>query len=68
MLWRDWRGGELGILAIALVIAVAGITAVGFFTDRLDRGMQMQSAELIGADMVIAPARDGVADLSLIHI
>lgn len=62
MLWRDWRGGELGILAIALVIAVAGITAVGFFTDRLERGMQLQSAELIGADMVITSARAGVAD------
>ena len=41
MLWRDWRGGELTILAISLIIAVTSITAVGFFTDRIERGLQM---------------------------
>lgn len=62
MLWRDWRGGELGILAIGLVIAVTSITAVGFFTDRIERGLKHQSAELIGADLVITSARPDVAD------
>ena len=38
MLWRDWRGGELRILAAALLIAVTSVTAVGFFIDRVDRG------------------------------
>ena len=28
---RDWRAGELRILVVALVIAVASMTAVGFF-------------------------------------
>ena len=62
MLWRDWRGGELGILAIGLVIAVTSITAVGFFTDRIERGLQLQSAELIGADLVITSSRPDVFD------
>lgn len=62
MLWRDWRGGELGILAVGLVIAVTSITAVGFFTDRIDRGMKQQSAELIGADLVITSGRANVTD------
>jgi putative ABC transport system permease protein len=62
MLWRDWRGGELSILAVGLVIAVTSITAVGFFTDRMERGLQLQSAELIGADLVITSARPDVAD------
>lgn len=53
MLWRDWRGGELKILAIALVIAVTSITAVGFFIDRVEQGMHQQAAELIAADLVI---------------
>lgn len=61
MLWRDWRGGELGMLAIALVIAVTSITAVGFFTDRIERGLQLQSAELIGADLVVTSSRPEVA-------
>ena len=62
MLWRDWRGGELNILAIGLIIAVTSITAVGFFTDRIERGLQMQSAELIAADLVITSGRADVND------
>jgi putative ABC transport system permease protein len=62
MLWRDWRGGELNILAIGLVIAVTSITAVGFFTDRIERGLKLQSAELIGADLVITSGKPNVND------
>ena len=62
MLWRDWRGGELTILAIALIIAVTSITAVGFFTDRIERGLKMQSAELIAGDLVISSGRTDVND------
>ena len=62
MLWRDWRGGELSILAAGLIIAVTSITAVGFFTDRIERGLQQQSAELMGADLVITSGMPDVAD------
>ena len=62
MLWRDWRGGELNILAIGLVIAVTSISAVGFFTDRIDRGLTMQSAELVGGDLVISSRSTDVND------
>ncbi|MGB5456997.1 MAG: FtsX-like permease family protein [Gammaproteobacteria bacterium] len=62
MLWRDWRGGELTILAIGLIIAVTSITAVGFFTDRIERGLKQQSAELIGADLVISSSQQRVTD------
>jgi len=56
MLGRDWRGGELKILSIALIIAVASVTAVGFFIDRVQQGMDQQAAELIAADLVITSA------------
>lgn len=62
MLWRDWRGGELIILAVGLIIAVTSITAVGFFTDRIERGLKQQSAELIGADLVLTSGRPDVTD------
>ena len=58
MLSRDWRAGELNILALGLLIAVTSITAVGFFIDRVERGMKLQAAELIGADLVVASSRD----------
>ncbi len=54
---RDWRAGELSILVLALVIAVAATTAIGFFTDRLQRAMRQQSAELLGADLVLKSPR-----------
>ena len=60
LLRRDFRAGELRILALAILVAVGGMTAVGFFTDRVQRGMIMQGAELLGADLVLvtsAPAR-----------
>lgn len=54
---RDWRAGELRILAAALLIAVGAVTAVGFFTDRVRLGMVAQAGELLAADLALA-ARD----------
>jgi putative ABC transport system permease protein len=51
LLRRDWRAGELRILAAAVVIAVGSVTAIGFFSDRINRAMTGQSAELVGADL-----------------
>lgn len=62
MLWRDWRAGELNILLFGLIIAVTSITAVGFFTDRIERGLSTQSAELIAADLAISSPRENVRD------
>ena len=53
LLRRDWRSGELYLLAGALMLTVAAITAVGFFTDRINGAMQRQGGELIAADLAI---------------
>ena len=50
---RDWRSGELRVIGLALMIAVAAVTAVGFFTDRVDRAMRSQASELLAADLVV---------------
>lgn len=50
---REWRSPELRVLASALVIAVAAVAAVGFFTDRVDRGMAQQAATLLGGDVAV---------------
>ncbi len=57
LLGRDWRAGELRILTAAIVIAVAASTAIGFFTDRLGRGMVNQSADFLGADLALVSPR-----------
>jgi len=58
---RDWRAGELKVLAAALVIAVGSITSVGFFTDRVRQAMSTQAAELLAADRVIVSTRPAPA-------
>lgn len=52
-LWRDWRAGELHVLVLAIALAVAALTAVGFFADRLQNGLQRDARQLIGGDAVL---------------
>lgn len=66
MTLRDWRAGELRLLATALVIAVAAVTSVGFFVDRIRLGLERDARQLLGADLVISsdspvqpPLREG---------
>lgn len=53
---RDLRAGELSILLAAIVVAVAAMTAVGFFTDRVGGAMKAQASEVLAADLVIRSA------------
>ncbi len=50
---RHWRGGELRILALSLIVAVAAVSAVGFFTDRVQQALAQQSNLLLGADLAL---------------
>ncbi|MEJ2452928.1 MAG: FtsX-like permease family protein [Candidatus Thiodiazotropha sp.] len=63
MLRRDWRAGELRLLATALVIAVASVTSVAFFTDRVERAMQRQASEVLAADLRLDSREPLAADL-----
>ncbi|MDM0011526.1 FtsX-like permease family protein [Variovorax sp. J22P168] len=53
-LWRDLRAGELRLLILAVVLAVAALTAVGFFADRIKGGLHRDARQLIGGDAVLA--------------
>ncbi len=53
-LWRDLRSGELRLLIVAVTLAVASLTAVGFFADRLQGGLQRDALQLLGGDALIA--------------
>ncbi|MBF5003112.1 ABC transporter permease [Diaphorobacter caeni] len=52
-LWRDVRAGELRLLIVAVTLAVAALTSVGFFSDRLQSGLQRDALQLLGGDVVI---------------
>ncbi len=54
---RDFRAGELRLLLVAVTLAVAALTAVGFFADRLERGLGRDARQLLGGDAIVASDR-----------
>ena len=64
-LQRDTRSGELSLVFVALVIAVASTSAVGFFTDRIQRAIETQANALLAADLALEsrnPIPDSLRD------
>ncbi|MEB0013279.1 FtsX-like permease family protein [Glaciimonas sp. Gout2] len=53
MTQRDWRAGELRFLLVALIVAVAALSSVGFFVDRMRAGLARDAHQLLGADLLI---------------
>lgn len=51
--WRDIRAGDLRLLALAVVIAVAAVSSVGFLSDRVGRALERDAARMLGADLVL---------------
>lgn len=65
-MWRDWRGGELRLLLLALIMAVTSVSGIALFTDRLERALLQESANMLAADRVLSgrtqPPRDLLAE------
>jgi putative ABC transport system permease protein len=53
LLRRNAHAGEAQVLIAALLIAVASVTTVSFFADRVESALNRQANELIAADAVI---------------
>jgi len=54
ILRRDFRAGELTLIGLALLVAVLGLTSVGFVTDRVAKGLSREATQLMGADLIIS--------------
>ncbi len=50
---RDWRAGELRLVAAALLLAVGSVSTVAFFVDRVRNAMERQASGLLAADLAI---------------
>jgi len=61
-LLRDLKSGELAVLLLALLVAVASLTAVGFFTSRIGQAVNQQAGEVLAADLRLESAREISAD------
>jgi putative ABC transport system permease protein len=62
---RDIKAGELRVLALAVLVAVASVTAVGFFTDRVGQAMVRQASDILAADLLAttgSPVSDEISD------
>ncbi|MDF1766488.1 MAG: ABC transporter permease [Gammaproteobacteria bacterium] len=57
LLWRDWRSGELRLLFLALVMAVTSVSGIALFTDRLEKALLLESANMLAADRVLSSGR-----------
>ncbi len=50
LLWRDARSGELNLLIASLILAVATVTCINLFTDRIQRSIRGEAGTLLAAD------------------
>lgn len=53
LLWRNWRSGEVKLLAFALLLAVAVVSGIAIFTDRLESTLVKESNAVLGADRIL---------------
>ncbi len=60
---RDLRASAMQFLLVAVVLAVAALSAVGFFADRIERGLQRDAAQLLGADVLVVADQPVPAEL-----
>lgn len=58
MLARDWRGGELGVLLLALILAVGVVSGISAFATRLQNALTQESHRFLAADLVVRSSRE----------
>ncbi|WP_462383288.1 ABC transporter permease [Pseudomonas sp. Marseille-QA0892] len=60
--FREARAGEVRVLFMAIVIAVAVSCAIGYFGARLNGAMALRATEFLGADLVLEGSAPATAE------
>lgn len=50
---RDWHAGEIRLLLLALITAVAAVSSVALLVDRVEQALHRDAAQMLGADLVV---------------
>jgi putative ABC transport system permease protein len=59
---REFRHGELATLAVALVLAVAALAAVGTLASRVESAILASASELLGGDLGVSARRTALPE------
>ena len=78
---RDWKSGELNVLLLAVIVAVAARTAVGFFTNRVSEAscgaggakvlaadLRLQSSQPISTEYATVARKQGLRTASALSL
>jgi putative ABC transport system permease protein len=57
LLSREWRSGELGVLLLALTVAVAALSGVGFLVGRISAAVALEASSVLAADIRLGSTR-----------
>ncbi|OYY92861.1 MAG: hypothetical protein B7Y41_13965 [Hydrogenophilales bacterium 28-61-23] len=53
LLAREWRAGEMRVVLLAVALAVASLTAVRYFADRVEQALGHEANTLLAADLAL---------------
>lgn len=51
LFWRELKSGQLNMMILALILAITCVSGIGLFTDRLEKALQLQTAEFLGGEL-----------------
>ena len=51
LFWRELKSGQLNMMMLALILAITCVSGIGLFTDRLEKALQLQTAEFLGGEL-----------------
>lgn len=57
MAWRDLRSGAMALMAVAIVISISAITAVGLLANRVEQALFRDAQSSLGADRLLVSDR-----------
>ena len=62
LFWRELKSGQLNMMILALILAITCVSGIGLFTDRLEKALQLQTAEFLGGELKFESSQEISSD------